>query len=170
MTTFLLGQKPSLFGKADLDRKSAAAVIADARRRQRRRRAITAAAVAATGIASVALLALLYVFPSGHQASVRQTSVRLYLSVGATTGETRRVLAAARAEHGVVDARIISKGAALAAMRQQYPALVKHLPINPLPDSIDLRLTGSVDANRLVSDLRAKRLPGIAHVRYITQK
>jgi cell division protein FtsX len=169
MTIFPLAQKPTLFARADTDRRIATAVIADARRRQRRRRAIAGAAVAATGITFLALLAV-DVFAFGHHAPVRQTSVRVYLNVGATPRETRRVLAAARAEHGVADARIFSKGAALDAMRQQYPALVSHLSSNPFPDSIDLKLTDGVDASQLIANLKAKRLPGIARVRYTTQK
>jgi cell division protein FtsX len=169
MTIFALARNPTLFGRADTDRRSSAAVIADARRRQRRRRAIAGATVAATGMTVLALLAL-HVFAFGHQAPVRQTSVRVYLSVGATPIETRRVLAAARAEHGVAHATLFSKRAALDAMRQQYPALVSHLPSNPFPDSIDLRLTDGVDASQLIAKLKAKRLNGIARVRYITQK
>jgi cell division protein FtsX len=65
---------------------------------------------------------------------------------------------------------VFSKRAALEALRQQYPALASHLSGNPLPDSIDVRLTGGLDASRLIADLKAKRLPGIARVRYITQK
>jgi cell division protein FtsX len=96
--------------------------------------------------------------------------VRVYLSVGATPREARRVLAAARAERGVASASVFSKGAALEAMRQQYPALISHLSSNPFPDSIRLRLTDGVEASRLIANLTAKRLPGIALIRYVTQK
>ena len=168
MTIFPLAQRPTLFGPAGTDRRGAAAVIADARQRQRRRRAIVGAAVAAAAVIVAAVLAF-DVF-LGRNAPVRQTSVRVYLDVGATPAETSSVLAAARAEHGVVSARVFSKRAALEALRRQYPALVDHLSGNPFPDSIDVQLTGGLDAGRLIADLKAKRLTGIARVRYITQK
>lgn len=169
MTTFPLAQKLTPFGQADTDRGSAAAVIADARRRQRRRRTIVGATVAATGITVVAVLAF-DAFIFGNHAPVRQTSVRVYLSTAATAQQTARVLAAARAEQGVANARVFSKRAALEALRQQYPTLVSHLSGNPFPNSIDIRLTGGLDASRLIADLKAKRLTGIARVRYITEK
>jgi cell division protein FtsX len=167
MTTYSPGLSPSLLALADTGR-STEAVIAEARRRQRRRRVSTAVAAAAAALAFGALFAL-DVFPFGGQGSTRQTSVRIYLDYGATSAETKRVLAAARAEHGVVAATIVSKAAALAEMRQRYPQLVAHLVVNPLPDAVDIRITAGVDAARLSSELRAK-VPGIAKVRPLTQK
>ena len=167
MTTFLLAQRP--FGRIATDQKSAAAVIADARQRQRRRRAIVGATVATTGIALLGLLAF-HDFVLAHHAPVRQTSVRVYLSAQATPRQTARLLAAARAEHGIANATVYSKRAALEALRQQYPALVSHLSGNPLPNAIDLQLTHGIDVSRLIANLKRKQLAGIEQVRYLTQK
>jgi cell division protein FtsX len=159
MTISLLGRR-ELFG-------AHAAVIADARRRQRRRYVITATAIAA-GFALV--LFLLLVLPFGHGATARQTTWRLYLSANATPGDTQRALAATRAEHGVVGARIYSKSAALAAFRERYPELVANLVSNPLPNSIDVRITDGVDPAKLFAALKAKHVPVTSRPRPLTEK
>ena len=60
------------------------------------------------------------------------------------TGASHEQIDAIRRQLDAVDdvsARFISKKQALELMRERYPELVRDLPVNPLPDSYEVRTT-----------------------------
>lgn len=134
------------------------AVIAEARRRQHRRRLILIAAVAcAVALASIAFIGL------GHRSSGQPKFVKVYFASSATPAQILRTITAVKAEHGVTAVSLLTKEAALADMKRRFPNLVAGVSYNPLPDSIQVRVSRS-DAARVIADLRKTQLAAIAAI------
>ena len=133
------------------------AVIAEARRRQHRRRLIVGVACAVV-LASIAFVVL------GNRSSGQPKVVKVYFAPGATAGQILHTVRAAKAEQGVSAVSLITKEAALADMMRRYPALVRGVAYNPLPDSIQMRVSPG-DAARVIADLKQSQPFAIATIR-----
>jgi cell division protein FtsX len=132
------------------------AVIAEARRRQHRRRLIVGVACAAV-LASIAFIAL------GHRGSGQPKVVKVYFAPGATTSQILHTVRAAKAEQGVSAVSLVTKEAALADMMRRFPALVRGIAYNPLPDSIQMRVSRTDEA-RVIADLKQAQPFAIAKI------
>ena len=140
------------------------AVIAEARRRQHRRRLIVIAGIAcAVVLASIAFVAL------GHKGAGQPKFVQVYFASGATSTQILRTITEVKAEHGVTAVNLLTKEAALADMKGRFPNLVAGLGYNPLPDSIQVQVSGA-DAARVISDLKQAQPFAIAAIRETSAK
>jgi cell division protein FtsX len=151
-----------------------AAVIEEARRRQRRRRQFGAVTMAASAIiAGATWLGLTQLgkpnhsatSTTGHSGPAGGQAITLYLKQDATRAAVTNLIAAVSRERDIAQVTFLSKTAALAIMRRRYPTLVGNLVVNPLTDSINLRLSGAGNASSVVARLTAKRLPEVERIR-----
>jgi cell division protein FtsX len=123
-------------------------VIAEARRRQHRRRLVVIAAIAcAVVVGSIAFIAF------ANRSSGQPKVVKVYFAPGVTAAQILSTLRAAKAEQGVTAVSLITKEAALADMKRRYPNLVAGVAYNPLPDSIQVRVSRA-DSARVIADLK----------------
>jgi len=162
-----------LSGGINVRTAATAAVIEEARRRQRRRRRLGAVAVAASAIiAGAAWLGLTQLGKpnhsatrtTGHSSPAGAPAITLYLKQDATRAAVRSLIAAVSRERDIARVTFLSKTAAFAIMRRRYPTLVGNLVVNPLPDSINLRLSRAGNASSVVARLTAKRPPEVERI------
>jgi cell division protein FtsX len=132
-------------------------VIAEARRRQHRRRLIV------LGIACCVALATITFVVIGHRTAGQPRVVRVYFAAGATPAQILRTVTAVKAEHGVSAVGIVTKEAALADLKRRFPNLVAGSSYNPLPDSIQIRVSRAAAAG-VIADLRQARLAPITAI------
>jgi cell division transport system permease protein len=101
----------------------------------------------------------------------RSAEFSVYLRDEVSSSERTEVESVLRSETGITAVEFVSKAAALARFRRDFPDLApatQGAPENPFPASLEVRVaSGSLDAaglGRLAS--RVGRLPGVADVRY----
>lgn len=101
----------------------------------------------------------------------RSGEVSVYLHDGATAGQRSAIERTLRADPSVAGLDVVSKEAALARFRRDFPELAPATtgtPDNPFPASFEVRL-GRAPANAAALERLAKRvaaLPGVADVSY----
>jgi cell division protein FtsX len=163
-----------LSGGIDVRTAATAAVIEEARRRQRRRRRLGALAVAASVIiVGAAWLGLTQLGKPNHNASpttghsspAGAPAITLYLKQDATRAAVRNLIATVSRERDIARVTFLSKTAALTIMRRRYPTLVGNLVVNPLTDSINVRLSRAGNTSNVVARLTAQRLPEVERIR-----
>ncbi len=94
--------------------------------------ALTAAALAAVACGSTSSSR-----PTGGASlPSRVCAVKVYFAPGAARARELVVESRLRASEHVARVTFLSKRVALRIMRKKYPALVKSLPYNPLPDAL----------------------------------
>ncbi len=101
----------------------------------------------------------------------RSAEFSVYVRDTATSGERAAVERALRADPSVAGVDVVSKDAALARFRRDFPELApatEGAPDNPFPASFEIRLASSTVNAATLGNLagRVGAMPGVADVRY----
>jgi cell division protein FtsX len=91
-------------------------------------------------------------------------AVKVFFDPDATPAQIQAVREQLEADPRVARVNFVSKEEALAMMRRQFPDLVKDLPVNPLPASIQATPREEGESAAIASDLSSKK-PGVEVVR-----
>jgi cell division transport system permease protein len=149
---------------------AARAVFGDALAGLRRNGLMAAAATATISVAlAVAGAGYLVSANLAHVAAILESQVEVvgFLRRDMSATQQRQVLAAVQALPGVRSAAIVSRGEALRRLQRTFTSMASinaALPSNPLPDSIEVRVTEARDVRAVAQALQ--QLEGVDEVTY----
>jgi cell division transport system permease protein len=94
----------------------------------------------------------------------RQLLVKVYFADTATAHQKELLINRLHQDPNVKDVTYVSKAAALERMRKRVPDLVKNIPSNPLPDSLEVLPTRGEDVEAVYNSLVSPMPPGVDKV------